>query len=62
MNNEQLSNIPPLVVIGCVVLSFLGIMAYTYRQQLKFVKSGFVALLVLLGIIDDTNNNNGAAT
>jgi hypothetical protein len=37
-------------------------MAYTYRQQLKFVKSGFVALLVLLGIIDDTNNNNGAAT
>jgi hypothetical protein len=62
MNNEQLSNIPPLIVIACVVLAFLGIMAYQYRQQLKFIKGGFTAILIALGLYDDTNNNNGATS
>ena len=57
MNNEQLSNIPPLVVIGCVVVSFLGIMIYNYRQQVKDVaiafKGGIVAVLIALGIMND---------
>ena len=65
MNNEQLSNIPPIIVITCVVLAFVGIMVYSYYKQRETILGKFAAFFVILFAIfsnDDTNNNNGAIT
>ena len=57
MSNEEAANIPPLITIAAIVIAFILLMLYQYRQQINYVatsfKMGVVALLVTLGIIDD---------
>jgi hypothetical protein len=57
MSNEEAANIPPLITIAAIVIAFILLMLYQYRQQINYVatsfKMGVVALLVMLGIIDD---------
>ena len=57
MTNEEAANIPPLVTIAAIVIAFILLMLYQYRQQINYVaisfKMGVIALLVALGIIDD---------
>jgi hypothetical protein len=57
MTNEEAANIPPLITIAAIVIAFILLMLYQYRQQINYVaisfKMGVVALLVMLGIIDD---------
>lgn len=59
MTNEQISNLKPLMASICFVLIFLLLMLYHYRQIAKSIaeafKSGIVAMLIMLGIIDDNN-------
>ena len=35
LTNQQLTNIPPLILIACIVATFIGIMVYKYREQVK---------------------------
>ena len=57
MNNEDAANIPPLITVGALVIAFILLMLYQYRLQVKMVAMSFkmsvIALLVMLGIIDD---------
>ena len=57
MNNEDAANIPPLITVGALVIAFILLMLYQYRLQVKMVamsiKGGVIALLVMLGIIDE---------
>jgi hypothetical protein len=57
MSNEEAANIPPLITIAAIVIAFILLMLYQYRQQINYVaisfKMGVIALLVMLGIIDD---------
>jgi hypothetical protein len=57
MTNEEAANIPPLITIAAIVIAFILLMLYQYRQQINYVaisfKMGVIALLVTLGIIDD---------
>ena len=57
MSNEDAANIAPLITVGALVIAFILLMLYQYRLQVKMVatsfKIGVIALLVMLGIIDD---------
>ena len=57
MSNEDAANIPPLITVGALVIAFILLMLYQYRLQVKMVamsiRVGVIALLVMLGIIDD---------
>ena len=57
MSNEDAANIPPLITVGALVIAFILLMLYQYRLQVKMVamsvKGGVIALLVMLGIIDE---------
>ena len=57
MSNEEAANIPPLITIAAIVIAFILLMLYQYRLQVKMVamsiKGGVIALLVMLGIIDE---------
>ena len=57
MSNEDAANIPPLITVGALVIAFILLMLYQYRLQVKMVamsiRGGVIALLVMLGIIDD---------
>ncbi len=57
MSNEDAANIPPLITVGALVIAFILLMLYQYRLQVKMeamsIRGGVIALLVMLGIIDD---------
>jgi hypothetical protein len=57
MTNQEITNLKPLMAAVCVVLLFLCVMLYHYRQLGKSIaatfKGGVIALLVMLGIIDE---------
>jgi uncharacterized membrane protein len=57
MSNEDAANIPPLITVCALVIAFILLMLYQYRLQVKMVAMSFkmsvIALLVMLGIIDD---------
>ncbi len=57
MSNEDAANIPPLITVGALVIAFILLMIYQYRLQVKMVAMSFkmsvIALLVMLGIIDE---------
>jgi len=57
MTNQAFNDLKPLMAAVCVVLLFLCVMLYHYRQLGKSIaatfKGGVIALLVMLGIIDD---------
>jgi hypothetical protein len=57
MTNQQINDLKPLMAAICVVLLFLCVMLYHYRQLGKSIaatfKGGVIALLVMLGIIDE---------
>lgn len=66
MSNEQLGAIRQFAVFGLFIAAIVAMLLYVYWQQTKAIaamfKSATVALLIGIGILDDTNNNNGAAS
>jgi hypothetical protein len=57
MTNQQINDLKPLMAAICVVLLFLCVMLYHYRQLGKSIaatfKGGVIAVMVMLGIIDE---------
>jgi hypothetical protein len=57
MTNQQIVALKPLILVLFVLFFYLIAMLYQYREIAKnvgrFFKGGVVALLVMLGIIDD---------
>jgi hypothetical protein len=57
MTNQEIVALKPFILIGFILLVYLIAMLYQYREIAKnvgrFFKGGVVALLVMLGIIDD---------
>jgi hypothetical protein len=57
MSNQEIVAIKPLILVLFVLFFYLIAMLYQYREIAKNVgkifKGGVVALLVMLGIIDD---------
>jgi len=57
MSNQEIASIKPFIVAFFILLVFVFGMLYQYRQICKSIvstfKGGIVALLVILGIIDD---------
>jgi uncharacterized membrane protein len=66
MNNEQIVNLRQFAVFGLFLAAIVTLLFYVYWQQTKAIAAMFkgtiVALLVALGIIDDTDNNNTPTT
>jgi uncharacterized membrane protein len=57
MTNQEIVAVKPLILILVILLVYLIAMLYQYREIAKNVgrlfKGGVVALLVMLGIIED---------
>jgi hypothetical protein len=57
MTNQEIVAIKPLILVLIILLVYLIAMLYQYRAIVKnvgrFFKGGVIALLVMLGIIDD---------
>jgi hypothetical protein len=57
MTNQEIVALKPLILILVILFVYLVAMLYQYREIAKNVgrlfKGGVVALLVMLGIIDD---------
>jgi hypothetical protein len=57
MTNQEIVAIKPLILVLIILLVYLISMLYQYREIAKnvgrFFKGGVVALLVMLGIIDE---------
>ena len=57
MTNQEIVAVKPLILILVILLVYLIAMLYQYREIAKNVgrlfKGGVVALLVMLGIIDE---------
>ena len=62
MTNQEIVEIKPLILVLIILFIYLIAMLYQCREIAKNVgrlfKGGVIALLVMLGIIDDTNNND----
>lgn len=59
MSNQEIVAIKPFILAIIIFLVFLFGMLYQYRQVCKSIantfKGGIVALLVILGIMDEKN-------
>jgi hypothetical protein len=57
MTNQEIVALKPLILILVILFVYLIAMLYQYREIAKnvgrFFKGGVVALLVMLGIIDE---------
>jgi hypothetical protein len=57
MTNQEIVALKPLILVLIILLVYLVAMLYQYREIAKNVgrlfKGGVVALLVMLGIIDE---------
>jgi hypothetical protein len=57
MTNQEIVAVKPFILISIILLVYLIAMLYQYREIAKnvgrFFKGGVVALLVMLGILDD---------
>ena len=57
MTNQEIVAIKPLILVLIILFIYAIAMLYQYREIVKsvgrFFKGGVIALLVLLGIIDD---------
>jgi hypothetical protein len=57
MTNQEIVAVKPLILVLVILLVYLIAMLYQYRAIAKnvgrFFKGGVIALLVMLGIIDD---------
>jgi hypothetical protein len=57
MTNQEIVALKPLILVLFVLFIYLIAMLYQYREIAKnvgrFLKGGVIALLVMLGIIDD---------
>jgi uncharacterized membrane protein len=57
MTNQEIVAIKPLILVLIILFIYAIAMLYQYREIAKsvgrFFKGGVIALLVLLGIIDD---------
>ena len=66
MSNEQIVTLRQFALIGLLATAFVVVLFYIYWQQTKAIAAMFkgtiVALLIALGIYDDTDNNNSAST
>jgi len=66
MNNEQIVVIREFALFGLLAVGVAVMVFYLYWQQVKTITSIFkgvaIALLVALGIYDDTDNNSDATS
>jgi putative flippase GtrA len=66
MTNEEIVIVRKFAAIGLFLTAIVMMLFYVYWQQTKAIaamfKSTIVALLIGLGILDDTDNNNSAAS
>ena len=57
MTNQEIVAVKPFILISIILLVYLIAMLYQYREIAKNVgkifKGGVIALLVMLGIIED---------
>jgi hypothetical protein len=57
MTNQEIVAVKPLILVLVILFVYLIAMLYQYREIAKnvgrFFKGGVVALLVMLGIIED---------
>ena len=57
MTNQEITAVKPFILAFIIMLVFVIGMLYQYRQVCKSIattfKGGVIALLVMLGIIDD---------
>jgi hypothetical protein len=57
MTNQEIVAIKPLILVLIILLVYLIAMLYQYRAIVKnvgrFFKGGVIALLVMLGIMDE---------
>jgi len=57
MTNQEIVAVKPLILVLFVLFIYLVAMLYKYREIAKnvgrFFKGGVIALLVMLGIIDE---------
>jgi hypothetical protein len=57
MTNQQIVALKPLILVLVILFVYLIAMLYQYRAIVKnvgrFFKGGVIALLVMLGIIDE---------
>jgi hypothetical protein len=57
MTNQEIVAIKPLILVLVILFVYLIAMLYQYRAIVKnvgrFFKGGVIALLVMLGIMDD---------
>jgi hypothetical protein len=57
MSNQEIVAIKPLILVVIILLVYLIAMLYQYREIAKnvgrFFKGGVIALLVMLGIMDE---------
>jgi hypothetical protein len=57
MTNQEIVAVKPLILVLFVLFIYLVAMLYQYREIAKnvgrFFKGGVIALLVMLGIIDE---------
>jgi membrane protein CcdC involved in cytochrome C biogenesis len=57
MSNQEIAEIKPFILAFIILFVYLVAMLYQYRKIAKnvgrFFKGGVVALLVMLGIIED---------
>lgn len=58
MTNQQLTNIPPLILILCIVATFVGVMVYSYRKQRNSILGNLAAFLVIFW--DDLRDKFGS--
>jgi hypothetical protein len=57
MSNQEIVALKPLILVLIILFVYLVAMLYQYREIAKnvgrFFKGGVIALLVMLGIIDE---------
>jgi len=57
MSNQEIVALKPLILVLIILFVYLIAMLYQYREIAnnvgRFFKGGVIALLVMLGIIDD---------
>ena len=62
MTNEQIVVVRQIALISLLVAAVIVLLFYVYWHQVKSIglmfKSGVVALLIGIGIIDEVDNNN----
>jgi len=66
ITNEQRAILAPLAIGALFVATVIVLLFYVYWREVKSIglmfKGGVIAVLIAIGLMDDTNNNNSDAT